>query len=447
VRNGIAASQRAANAGMIRQVAMIKCVALVLLSTACWLLVSAAQPERSISPSRQFMIFGANDVVRGAVSGMAEETKSNLLTLLRQRDDWKTPVIVNLQPQQANVPEIPPANLQFSQTGFGLKLQVDLTISKNLDVSLVERELLRAILLEMIYRKQPHITAGAVIVEPPDWLIEGVLALSPGRDRTPLIEAIANTAKPLSLENFLRQRRELLGPTGRTLYRAYSLAFVQMLLDEKNGAARLAQYIDHLSEASNDSLSDLKARFPSLADHPEGVWQLTLNRLKNSQTFRLLTFAESDQRLNGLLQIKISEPNKPAKLVGLDEFAQHKPSPDEKMALDQLRRELLFFVPQANPVLRPIAREYQEIAALLARGKRRGITKRLARLELTRQQLASRMSEIDDYMNWFEATQMKSGSGNFSGYLKAVNQSELPPRKRRDPLSIYVDALEDQVEN
>ena len=117
------------------------------------------------------------------------------------------------------------------------------------------------------------------------------------------------------------------------------------------------------------------------------------------------------------------------------------------MALDQLRRDLLFFVPQTNPVLRPIAREYQEIAALLARGKRRGMAKRLARLETTRQQLASRMSEIDDYMNWFEATQMRTGSGNFTGYLKAVDQSQLPAQRRRDPLSVYVDALEDQFEN
>ncbi len=429
------------------QIKMMKCAAAILFSTACWLFVSAAQQERSISPSRQFAVFGANAVVRGAVSGMAEQTKSNLLTLLRQRDDWKTPVVVNLQPQQANVPEIPPANLRFSQTGFGLKLQLDLTISKSLDVSLVERELLRAILLEMIYRKQPHITAGAVIVDPPDWLIDGVLALSPGRDRAPLIEAIANTAKPLSLENFLRQHREALGSTGRTLYSAYSFAFVQMLLDGKNGEARLAQYIDHLSGGSNDSLADLKARFPSLADNADGVWQLALTRQKNFETFRLLTFTESDRRLDDLLQIRISEPNKPVKLVSLDELAQRKPSSTEKMALDQLKRDLLFFVPQANPVLRPIAHEYQKVATLLARRKWRGMSKRLAQLKFTRQQLASRMSEIDDYMNWFEATQMKSGSGNFGDYLKAVNQSELRTPRRSDPLSIYVDALEDQFEN
>jgi hypothetical protein len=39
---------------------------------------------------------------------------------------------------------------------------------------------------------------------------------------------------------------------------------------------------------------------------------------------------------------------------------------------------------------------------------------------------------------------MNSGSGNFTGYLKAVHQSQLPAQRRRDPLSVYVDALEDQ---
>jgi len=145
--------------------------------------------------------------------------------------------------------------------------------------------------------------------------------------------------------------------------------------------------------------------------------------------------------------VKISEPNKPVKPVKLQELAQHKPSASERMALDQLKRDLMFLVPLTNPVLRPIGREYQEIVALLARGKRRGVSKRLSNLELIRQQLAARMSEIDDYMNWFEATQMNSGSGNFTGYLRAVDQSQVPAPRRHDPLSVYVDALEDQFQN
>ena len=425
----------------------MKRIAIVLFALAQWQLIYGAQPEHSTSPSRQFVIYGADAKVRGAISGLAEQTKTNLLRLLRQRDDWKTPVVVNLQPQQANVPDIPTADLRFSQTGFGIKLQLDLTISKNVDVSLVERELLRAILLEMIYRERPHITAGAVLVEPPDWLIDGVLPLTPGRDRGPLIEAIGNTGKPLPLEKFLGQRPGLVDSTGRTLYRAYSFALVQMLLDGKDGGTQLAKYIDHLSDSSNDPLEDLKAQFPLLADNADRTWQVALNRLKSLQPFRLLTFAESERRLDELLSLKISEPNKPVKLVRLEELAQHKLSASEKMALNQLKRDLMFFVPQTNPVLRPIGREYQEIVALLARGKRRPVLKRVSRLDLTRQQLATRMTEVDDYMNWFEATQMGSGSGNFAGYLKAVDQSQGPARRRHDPLSVYVDALEDRFEN
>ena len=425
----------------------MKLAVFVLLAVGSSQTIYGAQVEHSTSPSRQFVIYGADPKIRGAVSGLAEQTKTNLLTLLRQRDDWKTPVVVNLRPQQANAPEIPQADLRFSQTGFGIKLQLDLTLSNNIDVSLVERELLRAILLEMIYRKQPHIETGVVLVEPPDWLIDGALALAPGSNRGPLIEALANAQKPLPLEKFLGQRPGLLDSTGRTLYRAYAFAFLQMLLDTEDGKTRLAKYIDHLSDSSNDSVADLKARFPFLADDTEKTWQLALNRLSNIQTFRLLTFPESEQRFDQLLRLKIAEPNKPIKLVTLDEVAQHKPSVSEKMALDQLKRDLMFLVSQTHPVLRPIAREYQEIAALLARGKRRGTQKRLSRLEITRQQLAARMGEIDDYMNWFEATQMNAGSGNFIGYLKAVDQFQLPAPRRHDPLSVYVDALEDQFEN
>ena len=409
--------------------------------------VHAASTEHSVSPSRQFVIYGADAELRGVVSDLAERTKANLLALLRQRDNWIVPVVVNLQPQQANLPEIPPADLRFSQTGFGLKLQLDVTISRNLDASLVERELLRAILLEMIYRKQSHIAAGSVFVEPPDWLIEGVLALAPGRDRGQLVEALTTADQIEPLEAFLRQRPKLLDSAGRTLYRAYSFAFVQMLIDGRNGPFRLTQYIGHLSNASNEPLADLKTQFPSLGSDAEQTWQLTLSRLKNLQTYQSLTFVESERRLDELLRLKISEANKPAKPEGLDELAQHKMSASEKMALSELNRELLLFVAQANPVLRPIVREYQEIVALLGRGKRKRMAKRLSRLEVIRKQLAARMSDIDDYMNWFEATQMKSRSGNFTGYLKAANHSQLAAPKRHDPLSVYVDALEDQVEN
>src|SRR3954465_570772 len=218
----IAAGQPPVVASIMQK--MMKWPTAVLCSALIWQAAYAVQlqPQHRTSPSRQFVIYGADAKVRGAISALAEQTKTNLLGLMRQRDNWKTPVVVNLQSQQSNLPELPAADLRFSQTGFGIKLQLDLAISNNVDVSLVQRQLLRAILLEMIYRNQPHVTAGAVLVEPPDWLIEGALALAPGRERGPLIEALGNAEKALPLDKFLRQRLELLDSAGRSLYRAYT---------------------------------------------------------------------------------------------------------------------------------------------------------------------------------------------------------------------------------
>jgi hypothetical protein len=414
-----------------------------------WQPVRAALPAHSVSPSRQFVIYGADAALRGTISELAEQTKINLLSLLRQRDEWKTAVIINLQPQQANLPEIPPTDLRVSQTGFGAKLQLDLTVCQNLDGSLIERQLLRGILLEMIYRNEGDLAPGATLVEPPDWLVEGALALTPGREREVVVAALSATDKGKSLEEFLGQRFDLLDSAGRMLYRAYSIALVQLLLDE-GGRARLAQYIANLSHASNDPVADLKARFPQLREDLETKWRSTVARLGEHQTYQLLTFAESDRRLDELLQIKISDGSRnreQPKTVDLSELARRKASRDEKAAVNQLSKALLLLIGTAHPVLRPVAREYQQIAALLARGKRRGIAKRLSHLDGTRKELAARIGEIDDYMNWFEATQMERESGVFNDYLKAASQSEVSAPRRRDPLSVYLDALADHFEN
>src|SRR4029453_6734909 len=398
-----------------------------------------ASPERSVSPSHQFIIYGGDAKLRGAVSELAERTKANLLALLRQPDRWKTAIVINLQPEQANLPEIPPAELRLSQTGSGMKLQLDLTIAQNLDASLMERELLRAILLEMIYRKESDIAPGVAFVEPPAWLLDGVLALTPGRDRAPLVEALSVSQKTMSLEEFLRQRPELLDSAARTLYRACSFVLVQLLVDGIEGRTRLARYIDSLSNTSNDS--NLKARFPLLAGNAEKTWQSALTQTSGAQNYQLLTFIQSERRLDELLRAEI--PNT-EKSLDWSELARRKASAAEKAALNELARTLLLFFSQANPVLRPVAREYQQMAALLARGKRRGIAKRLTRLQNTREQLTARMSDVDDYMNWFEATQLPARSGVFADYLRAASQPQATLPRRRDPISIYLDTLEDQ---
>jgi hypothetical protein len=427
---------------------MIRAAILISLVFAVDVL-EAALPARTVSPSREFVIYGGDATLRGSVSELAEQTKTNLLALLGRRDEWKTAVIINLQPQQANLPEIPSTDLRVSQTGFGAKLQLDLTVGQNLDGSLIERQLLRGILLEMIYRDEGDLAPGTTLVQPPDWLVEGALALTPGREREVMVETLSATDKGKSLEEFLGQRFDLLDSAGRMLYRAYSMALVQLLLDE-GGRARLGRHIANLSHASNDPVADLKARFPRLREDLEKKWRLAVARLGGHQTYQLLTFAESERRLDELLQIKISDASRnrePQKTADLGELARRKASRDEKAAVNQMSQALMLLIGTAHPVLRPVAREYQQITALLARGKRRGIANRLSHLDGTRKELAARMGEIDDYLNWFEATQMERESGAFNDYLKAANESQVSAPRRRDPLSVYLDALADHFED
>lgn len=405
--------------------------------------------ERTASTSRQFILYGADVGLRGAVSHLAEETKTNLLTILRRSDSWKTPIVINLQFPQANVPEIPLAALRFSQTGAGLKLQLDLTIATDFNSASVERELLRAILLEIIYRQQPDLPPGTAYVDPPDWLLDGIVAITAGRDQKPLVEALEPllaTNKTAPLPDFLRQRPVLLDGPARLLFRAYSAAFVRWLIDEPDGRSHLGQYIDNRARASNDPLADLKILFPRLNDDSiEKMWRFRVAQFCDSQSYQLLTFAETQRKLDELLSIKVADAkSQSSKTIRLQDFSERKTSAAESKTLAQLSVSLMLLQTRSHPILRPIITEYEQIAALLAARKDSEASERLLRVRILRSRLAARMNKIDDYMNWFEATQARTTSGAFAGYLNAVEaQSEAAPR-RHDAISVYLDALEEQ---
>jgi hypothetical protein len=101
----------------------------------------------------------------------------------------------------------------------------------------------------------------------------------------------------------------------------------------------------------------------------------------------------------------------------------------------------------SNPLMRPIVNEYQQIAQLLAAGKHKGLRRRLARVKSTRTRLVARMSDVDDYLNWFEATQMENSSDQFTDYLRAAADRNSSNTRRRDAISVYLDSVEHQLGN
>jgi hypothetical protein len=265
---------------------------------------------RSVSASRQFIVYGIDVPVRGALCDAGERTKTTLLALLQQPDRWTTPIVVNAQYPQANLPDAPRVALYFNQTGFGLKLQLDLVIGSDVSGPALERELLRAVVLELIYRARPNLPPGTTFAQPPDWLLDGVLAYTAGRDPSAFVEILkglvmANKVTPL--EQFLSQRPEFLDSPSRQLFSAYSFALVSLLTDGPENRRSFARYITDLPDSPSDVAADLRAHFPVLdtsQQKAEKAWVSNVARISAFNRYQSLSLAETEHQLDALLHLR-----------------------------------------------------------------------------------------------------------------------------------------------
>jgi len=406
----------------------------------------SAGKARSTSTSRQFIVHGAEVPVRGAMCNLAERTKSDLLRLLGLRDNWKTPLLINLDYPRANLPDAPVAQLDVSQLGYGLKLQLNLLMTREMKGRAVQRELLRAILVEMMYRDRGNIAAGTPYVTPPDWLVEGVLALQPGRDSgadAELLRTIVGSKKIAPLEDFVRQRRAQLDAPSRQLHEAYARALVQLLLDAPGGRSKFARFITDLPDAPNDALADLRAHFPETLGRAQGKWwALSVAQLSATDRYETLSAAETAARLDRILRFSIPAPDGTARNYSLGDYEAYRKLPVHRDVLRRASQQLLLLGARAHPSYRAIVQKEYELTELLARGKTRGAPERFERVASDRAEIERQASEVDDYLNWYEATQSKTMSGAFSQILEAAKAADEALPRRRDPISVYLDSIE-----
>lgn len=408
-----------------------------------------APVQHSVSTSRQFIVFGADLAVRGAICDFAERTKGELLAVLQRRDDWITPIVINAQFPQANLPELPRLNVDVGQTGYGLKFQIDVVVNPEAERPELRREVLRALLLERIYRGQPNLRAGAAYTSPPDWLLDGIPEPESDPDRMRSVLALVASAKKiLPLEKFLAQRPELLDAAGRTLYRAYSLALVDLLHRSPNGPRRVEDFIAALSSSSNDASAEMRRHFPQLFEGDAGaaVWEKQIVRFSSARPFKLAGAAETERRLENELRITVSEGGI-GKHYRLEEFARFLRAGSANSVLAALARDLRALTTRANPIYTRLVAEYADIATRLSLGKTARVARRLDELRAARSALRVQMRQIDDYLNWFQATALTCRSEEFADYMGAADRASRRERTKRDPISVYLNALEIQFEN
>ena len=176
-------------------------------------------------------------------------------------------------------------------------------------------------------------------------------------------------------------------------------------------------------------------------------WSLSVARLSATDRYETLGAAETAARLDRLIRFSVPDRNGTPGLYTLDDYENFLKLPASTRALRQLSRQLLLLGAQAHPSYRAIVQEYYQLVELLAQGKTNKIIPRLRRVASYREAIEHQVRDIDDYLNWFEATQPRTMSGVFSQYLEAaaVADDEALPR-RRDPISVYLDSVEMQSE-
>ncbi len=428
-----------------------------------WLMAGALLPavsapainplERSISNSRQFIVYCDDMSLRHKVATFSEEVKSDALKLIGESGRWKIPIVITLEKVGDLDPVKSPVSLVMQATPQGPKIQLDVKIGDDPGTVNLQRHIVQAVYLEYSYRER-KIRGGEQIVLPASWLVAGAIETFRRRDLgvdTDLFERLVETNRMPTIEQFLSLHPESEGEAAQLMDGAYGMALLQLLTEQPEGRRGLAHFVRDWPDQDKDPVGALTRAFPGLGEGSAGLqkwWTLNIARFSAADRYRGLSMEETDRQLNSLLDIELAVgPEGEKKTFNIAEFTAFLNYKDAKKALAARHGEVVALSAKANSLFRPVVRGYEEVLARLMRGKTRGVRDEILKTEIYRETVLHRMNDIADYLNWYEATQLGVRTNAFDGYLRAARAIEADDRKQpiEEEIQKYLDALEAEL--
>jgi hypothetical protein len=407
---------------------------------------------QSTSRSRQFIVYGLTPQARSAVTERAEQVKEAVLDALGESDQWKFPIGITISKER----DWGPVDLRLYSTPDGLVIQMRVQIGDDAVGLNFRKHIAKAVLLEMMYRARPELGEGERFLDAPWWVAAGISQAIREREFGPepdFFKRLVETNRLPPVEDFLKFNPETPGPAGQRIDEALSFALLQMLWQQPEGKSKLGQMIRHWPKNGGDPLAALRTDFPSLGSSPGAVqkwWTLTIARLASTERLQALSGEATFVALESLLTFefvggKIGE-RKSFPLRRFEEFLSH---PACKTTLGNAQVALASLRGRASPLFVSILVEYEKVLGDLVKGKTKGMAARIDGLEKHKKALVQRNNDITDYMNWYEATQVRTYSGVFESYLKTASDldREEAERKKNDPISRYLDTLEKEFQD
>ena len=412
---------------------------------------------RSVSRSRQFVVYSADARLRMAVASYVETAKQDVLETFGVGDHWKFPIVIDLKPAVSTDSKQPLSRVSLVETEGGWKVQIDVVLREGeFKTVRLPQAVIRAILLELACREHPP-TIGAPYTEPPSWLLEALVHNMQTRatgtePNAALFRQLIETGNLPKIRDFLTNKVEVMDATSLAVYSACASSLLEMLVATPDGKASLTRMVKGLGDSDGDAVAQLLKHFPALGGSEAALekwWTLGLARYSILDSHLARTVPETDARLTAILKLTlVTDEKKGTKedytLADYKTFLKH---PGAKAVLYEQCNALGQLMTQAHPLLRPVVLEYQRIAIDLARGKTRRMDGALRSIEEYRGLIVDRMDKISDYMNWYEATQVTGQSGAFEDFLKAGREMEkATPPKRNDAISNYLDQVQREFE-
>jgi len=385
------------------------------------------------------------------MASRAEAVKQHLDDILKPPTDWEHPIVVRILPEEEAPKTGLPVRVALFDTGTGeLKIQVDISSSTTFEEKAYDRAILHALLLELAFRNERFV-AGKPYRFAPSWLLEALAEQlhSPENQLSPEIYGkLIDSGGPPKLPIFLGEQAQRLDATSRAIYRARASALLSAILGERNGRLELLEYITRTGreEATAQLFLDTFRDSAGSPDRLIRIWTLALARFSVQGRDNVLSMAETAKRLNGLNEIRTPKDSRnpeEEQLEGIDALLHLSRSREGRFSLDRLANQVNGLLWQSHPLFRPMTQEYHEILQRLAAGKRGGIEKRYTEnIELIAG-MTERAEAIEDYLNWFAASQIPNRSGEFDEALEQ-NEAEIvaDQLRQRDPVHRYLDGLE-----
>lgn len=411
--------------------------------------------NRSTSSSGQFVVYCDDRHLRGRVVTFAEEVKSDVLRILQMRDSWSMPIVITMDAASPAQPP-PPVIVQLVNTIAGPKIDVIVKVGSDPSTVYLQRHIIRAVLLELMYHDRPPLKADQPYVEAPWWIVQGFIESIRRREEgaaPDIFKSIIASDKLPPLDTFLQRPPRMLDSTAGTVDRACALCLFEALRSLPDGPQKLGRFITRWPDSNGDTMTALRTHFPELTGNAQSLpkwWSLQLTRFAKGDAWRGQTLADTDRELTEALELQVDADGKGrVESFPIAEFEKFVKLPGARTALQAARVKIVTLSTRANPLFRPILTEYEAIIGALSARKTRNIATRIADIESYRANLVRQMDQITDYLNWYEATQPGARADGFGKFLKAAADFDRKPDTAvipADPrITDYLDNLEKEL--